>query len=154
MWSDCLSQNVQCHSLAVVHRKRCDLTAFHKYPILSLTCYWLYERMWWDCLSQDVLCHSQSVAQKEVSKFSCSKSLTFFRSGISIMSFEKKCNWLSFSRVFHMKSSHVTKESHTSCLFYNNLWNIFDRQTYLLSIVLGQQVMWADKEEMWLTIYY
>src|SRR6266576_2249447 len=27
---DCLSQNVQCHSLAVGHRKRCDETAFHK----------------------------------------------------------------------------------------------------------------------------
>src|SRR6266576_2066690 len=27
---ECLSQNVQCHSLAVGHRKRCDETAFHK----------------------------------------------------------------------------------------------------------------------------
>ena len=30
MLSNCLSQNVECHSLAVGHRKRCDQTAFHK----------------------------------------------------------------------------------------------------------------------------
>ena len=30
MWWDCLSQNVQCHSLAVGCRKRCDETAFPK----------------------------------------------------------------------------------------------------------------------------
>ena len=30
MWWDCLSQNVQCRSHTVGHRKRCDETAFHK----------------------------------------------------------------------------------------------------------------------------
>ena len=30
MWWDCLSPNVQCNSLPVSHRKRCDEAAFHK----------------------------------------------------------------------------------------------------------------------------
>ncbi len=30
MWSDWLSQNVQCHSQTVGHRKKCDQTDFHK----------------------------------------------------------------------------------------------------------------------------
>ena len=30
MWWNCLSQNVQCHSLSVGHGKRCDETGFHK----------------------------------------------------------------------------------------------------------------------------
>ena len=42
MWLDCLSHNVQCHSLPVGHRKRSDpsQTAFHKIW-MSLTRCWL-----------------------------------------------------------------------------------------------------------------
>ena len=30
MWWDCLSQNMQCYTPTVGHRKKCDETAFHK----------------------------------------------------------------------------------------------------------------------------
>ena len=39
MWWDCLSPNIQCNSLAVGHRKRCNETPFHKCA-MSLTCCW------------------------------------------------------------------------------------------------------------------
>ena len=67
MWWDHLSRNVQCHSQAMGHRKRCDETAFHKMcnvahlllvigkdairlPFtkyaMSLTNCWLWGKMW------------------------------------------------------------------------------------------------------------
>ena len=67
----CLSQHMQCHSLPVGHRTRCDMTAFHKtcnitHMLLvigkdmawlqkcgmSLTCCWSWKKMWQDCISQ------------------------------------------------------------------------------------------------------
>ena len=86
MWRDCLSQNVQYHSLPVGHRKRCDETAFHtmchvthlllvigtdvmRLPFtgcaMSLTNCWSWEKMWWDCLAQNVQCHSLAVIHSQ-----------------------------------------------------------------------------------------
>ena len=54
---NCLSQNPQCYSQAVGHRKRRNETAFHK--ILNVTHSLLViEKM---CLSQNVQCHSLPV---------------------------------------------------------------------------------------------
>ena len=92
MWWDCLSQNAQCHSLAVGHRKICDETAFSKMcnvthlllvigkdvmrlPLpkfsMSLTCCWAWERMWWDCLSHNVQCHSLPVGHGKQMWWDC-----------------------------------------------------------------------------------
>ena len=81
MWWDCLSQmcnithmllvirkhvtrlpftNVQWHSHAVGHEKRCDEIAFHKCAISPTNC-WSEERMWWHCLSQNMQCYSLPV---------------------------------------------------------------------------------------------
>ena len=89
VWWDCLSQNVQSHSLSVGHRKRCDETTFQrmcnvifthkllaitgKYVMrlpyikcaMPLTSCWSQEKMWWDCLSQNVQYHSLAVGHRK-----------------------------------------------------------------------------------------
>ena len=59
MWWDCLSQNVQCHSLPVGHRRRCDETAFHKMHNVT---------------------HSLSVIGKDVMRLPSTKSLILLTS--------------------------------------------------------------------------
>ena len=86
MWWESLLQNIQCHSLAVGHRKRCDETTFqrmcnviftHKLLAITgryvmrlpyiecampLTSCWPQEKMWWDCLSHSVQLECCSLA--------------------------------------------------------------------------------------------
>ncbi len=64
MWWDCLSQNVQCHSLPVDQWKGCDGLSFTK-CVMSLTNYWSWEKMWWDCHSQNGQYHSQTVDHRK-----------------------------------------------------------------------------------------
>ncbi len=80
----CLSQNLQSHSLAVGHKKRCNETSFHKIcnvthsllgigkdVMLSFTKWmsqtgcWSYDKMWRDYLSQIVQCHLQTVGHSK-----------------------------------------------------------------------------------------
>ena len=82
-WGDWLSQNVQCHSLAVGHERICDETSLHRicnitclllvigrkcdglpFTIcgMSLTVCWL---MWRDSLSQNVQCYPQPVCHRK-----------------------------------------------------------------------------------------
>ena len=83
MWWDCLSQNMQCHSLAVGHRKRSDETAFHK--MCNITHLLLVVGKDWmrlpstkcathillvigkDLIKQNVQCHSQSIGHRTIS---------------------------------------------------------------------------------------
>jgi len=57
-----------------------------------------------------------------------------------------QCHWLSFAIIFHMMNSHLTKVSHTSCLFFNGLWRSFEKGKYLLYGFLGQHVMFISRQ--------
>ena len=50
-WWDKLSQNLQCHSQAVGHRKRCCDAAFHRMCNVTHSLF-IIRKMWWDCHSQ------------------------------------------------------------------------------------------------------
>ena len=60
---------------------------------------------------------------------------------------QNQCHRLSFATVFHMMNLHVTKGSHTSCLFDNNLRRGFEKAKYLLSVVLGHNVMFISRQK-------
>ena len=65
------------HSLAVGHRKRCDETAFPKIGVMSLTSCWSWEKMWWECLLENVKYHSLAGGH---------------RKGCDETAFQKMCN--------------------------------------------------------------
>ena len=133
MWWDCLSQNVQCHSLAVGCRKRCDETASHN--TFNIT-HNLYNKIM-------IMCSNCPVADWPA-------SLTSFQTGVSIMrSWENRnqCHQLSFAIVYHMMDTHISKGWHTSCLFCNSLWRGFEKEKYLLSVVLRHDVIFISRQK-------
>ena len=89
---DCLTQNVQCHSLAVGHRMRLPFT---KCPML-LTSYWSYQKMWWDCLTQMFnVSHLLLVIEKDVMTL----PFTWFAMSLTCCWSWHKCDENSFHKM-------------------------------------------------------
>ena len=84
MWwdSDCLSQNVQCHSHPVSHRNKHDETAFHRMHNVTHSLLFM-GMMWWECISQYVQCHSLPVGHKKrCDETAFHKNITYILSAI------------------------------------------------------------------------
>ena len=93
---DCLSQDMQCHSLPVGHRKRCDEASFH--IMCNVTHSLLVMKiMGWDCLPHNVQCHWLPVDQRKSCEIAFHRACngTNFLLVIGLMwwdCFQKMCN--------------------------------------------------------------
>ena len=57
----------------------------------------------------------------------------------------KQCHWLSFDTVFHNMNQYSQKgHIHPISFSIHSLWS-FDKEMYLLSVVLGQDVVFINK---------